>query len=145
MSNITERTDTLVERFNAISVWEDRYKEIIALGKSLPALSEEFRTETFRVKGCQSQVWLHAELAGDRITYRADSDAMIVRGLTAILVQVYSGSTPQEVLSHKPTFLEDMGLRSHLSQTRANGLSSMIEEIFNFARAFDSILRTNKP
>jgi len=144
MSKIAERTNKLVEEFNAISAWEDRYKKIISLGKELPDLDDAFRTETFRVKGCQSQVWLHAKLDDDQVIYQSDSDAMIVRGLIAILIDIYSNNTPQEILAHTPNFLKEMGLRSHLSQTRTNGLHAMIEQIFNFARAFDSILRSKK-
>jgi cysteine desulfuration protein SufE len=96
------------------------------------------------VKGCQSQVWLHAELAGDRVHFSADSDASIVKGIVALLVYVYSDSTPDEILMTKPTFLEDIGLREHLSMSRANGLTSMVKQISFYAMAFKAKLQMSK-
>lgn len=131
-----ERIKLIVEDFKKYSDWEDRYKHLIGLGKSLAPMAEEHKTENNKIKGCQSQVWLHAELAGDKVIFTADSDASIVKGIIALLVQVYSGCTPDEILSIKPTFLEEIGLREHLSMSRANGLTAMVKQISFYAMAF---------
>ena len=103
-------------------------------------MDEAFKTEDNKIKGCQSQVWLHAELVGDKIHFSADSDASIVKGIVALLVFVYSDSTPDEILMTKPTILEDIGLREHLSMSRANGLTSMVKQISFYAMAFKAKL-----
>lgn len=131
-----ERIKLIVEDFKKYSDWEDRYKHLIGLGKNLAPMAEEHKTENNKIKGCQSQVWLHAELAGDKVIFTADSDASIVKGIIALLVQVYSGCTPDEILSIKPTFLEEIGLREHLSMSRANGLTAMVKQISFYAMAF---------
>lgn len=141
---ITERIQTLISEFNQFKDWEDRYKHLIEMGKQLPVMTEEHRIEGNKVKGCQSQVWLFAELKGDRIFFEADSDASIVKGIVALLVKVYSGSTPDEILTTKPTFLEEMGLREHLSMSRANGLNSMMKQIAFFAMAFKAKLQMDQ-
>lgn len=141
---ITERIQTLISEFNQFKDWEDRYKHLIEMGKQLPMMTEEHRIEGNKVKGCQSQVWLFAELKGDRIFFEADSDASIVKGIVALLVKVYSGSTPDEILTTKPTFLEEMGLREHLSMSRANGLNSMMKQIAFFAMAFKAKLQMDQ-
>ena len=131
-----DRIKLIVEEFKKYSDWEDRYKHLISLGKSLAPMQEEHKTESNKIKGCQSQVWLHAELVGDKVIFTADSDASIVKGIIALLVQVYSGSTPDEILAIKPTFLEEIGLREHLSMSRANGLTAMVKQISFYAMAF---------
>ena len=133
---INERILKLKNDFNNFGEWEARYKHLIDLGKKMPAMNEEFKTEENKIKGCQSQVWLHAELVGNKIIFSADSDASIVKGIVALLVFVYSDSTPDEVLMTKPTFLEDIGLREHLSMSRANGLTAMVKQISFYAMAF---------
>lgn len=133
---INDRIEKLVTEFTQFKDWEDRYRHLIEIGKSLPAMNEAHRLEQNKVKGCQSQVWLHAELQNGKILFEADSDAAIVKGIVALLVQVYSGSTPDEILSTKPTFLEDLGLREHLSMSRANGLTAMMKQISFYAMAF---------
>lgn len=138
---ITDRINTLIADFKRFNDWEERYKHLIDLGKHMPAMDEENRTPANIVKGCQSQVWLHAELKDDgKIYFQADSDASIVKGIIALLVGVYTGSTPDEILTTKPTFLEDIGLREHLSMSRANGLNSMMKQISFFAMAFKAKL-----
>lgn len=144
MNNIDQRINTMVEDFKRFSDWEERYKHLIDLGKKMPAMEEGYKIPENLVKGCQSQVWIHAELREDRIFFQADSDASIVKGIIALLVGVYSGSTPDEILSTKPTFLEDLGLREHLSMSRANGLNSMMKQISFFAMAFKAKLAMNK-
>jgi len=141
---ITERIKTLITEFNHFKDWEDRYRHLIDLGKKLPAMNEGHRLEENKVKGCQSQVWLFAELKGDKIFFEADSDASIVKGIVALLVNIYSGSTPDEILTTRPTFLEEMGLREHLSMSRANGLNSMMKQISFFAMAYKAKLQMNQ-
>ncbi len=136
---ISDKQSALVERFNAIHDWEDRYREIIQLGRKLPEFPEAQRTDSNKVKGCQSQVWMHAGLEGERIVFLADSDAAIVRGLIAILIEVYSGETPDAILETPPSFIDDLGLSSHLSQNRANGLSAMIKQMKMYAAAFKAL------
>jgi cysteine desulfuration protein SufE len=133
---IEERITMLKSDFKNFGEWEARYKHLIELGKKMPPMKEEFKTEDNKVKGCQSQVWLHAELVDGKVHFSADSDASIVKGIVALLVFVYSDSTPDEILMTKPTFLEDIGLREHLSMSRANGLSSMLKQISFYAMAF---------
>lgn len=134
--NIEKRVESLVSEFNKFSDWEERYKYLIDLGKKMPAMDENHKVAQNLVKGCQSQVWLHAELRDGKLFYQADSDASIVKGLVALLTYVYSDSTPEEVLMTKPTFLETIGLKEHLSMSRANGLNSMIKQISLFALAY---------
>ncbi|PIK16736.1 SufE family protein [Halobacteriovorax sp. JY17] len=136
MNTIDNRVEALVEKFSNFTNWEDKYKAIIGLGKELSELPEEHRLESNKVKGCQSQVWLHAELRGDKVVFMADSDASIVKGIIALLLSVYSDATPDEILATKPEFLETIGLRQHLSMSRANGLSSMVKQISVYALAF---------
>lgn len=135
---ITKRVNALVAEFQKFQDWEDRYKYIIDLGKSLPEMREEDKTEANKVKGCQSQVWLHSTLDNGLIYFSADSDATIVKGIVSVLVRIYSGSTPDEILATKPDFLDQIGLRQHLSMSRANGLSSMLKQISMYALVYKS-------
>ncbi len=135
---IQERVNKLIEEFSGFNDWEERYKHIIAIGKDLAPMNEEYRQDHFKVKGCQSQVWLYPELDGDKINFHADSDAAIVKGIIALLMRVYSGSTPAEILATKPDFLDTIGLREHLSMSRANGLSSMVKQISMYAVALQA-------
>ena len=133
---ISERVEKLVTRFNKNSDWEDRYKHIIEMGKSLPVMEEEYKIEANKVNGCQSQVWLHAIFKDGKIVFLADSDASITKGIISMLLEVYSGSTPDEILSTPLTFLDQIGIKEHLSMSRANGLSSMVKKITIYAMAF---------
>ena len=141
---INDKIESLVLDFKRFSDWEERYKHLIDLGKKMPPLDETHRIPENLVKGCQSQVWLHADLLDGKIYFQADSDASIVKGIIALLVGVYTGSTPDEILSTKPTFLEDIGLREHLSMSRANGLNSMMKQISFFAMAYKAKLAMNQ-
>ena len=135
--HLKERVEQLVTDFEAISSWEDRYKKIIQMGRALPDLPDELRTEESKVKGCQSQVWLHAHLDDQgMIQFQGDSDALLVKGLVAVLLSIYSGSSPAEILGSAPDFLKTLGFEGHLSPSRANGLFSMLKQIRNFALAF---------
>jgi len=143
---IERRQQQLVAEFSAVEGWEERYRKIIALGRELPVLPDELRGEQQRVRGCQSQVWLHAELDDEgRVIFRADSDAMIVRGLIAMLLRVYSGQPPRAILSASPGFIEQIGLTRHLSPTRSNGLHAMLEQMVYYAKAFQTLLAARDP
>lgn len=141
---INQRIQKLEQDFKSFSEWEARYKHLIELGKKMPPMKEEYKTEENKIRGCQSQVWLHAELVGDKVHFTADSDASIVKGIVALLVYVYSNSTPDEILMTKPLFLEEIGLREHLSMSRANGLTSMVKQISFYAMAFKAKLQMQK-
>ncbi len=132
-----KRQQAIVEEFSSLSGWEDRYKKIIQIGKELPELPEELYQEKFLVKGCQSQVWLHASLNEEgRMILKADSDAMIVKGLVSLLLRAYSGLPPKEVLTTPPNFIEELGFKESLSPSRANGFLSMIKQTMLYAQAF---------
>lgn len=137
---LQERADQIVNEFSKCANWEERYEKIIALGKALPPLSEELKTEANKVRGCQSQVWLIAEInSSGEMVLRGDSDALIVRGLVAVLLNVYSPAEPAQVLHFPPEFLKKLGFESNLSPSRANGLHAMLKQIKNYAIAFDFI------
>ncbi|MCB0365592.1 MAG: SufE family protein [Bdellovibrionaceae bacterium] len=145
MSNLTLRQKELIEEFSQLNSWENRYKRLIAIGKELPELPEEKKRDDYKVKGCQSQVWLLARLDDNKkIQFEADSDAMIVRGLVAILLRVYSDATPDEILSTPPDFVKEMGFEANLSPSRANGLISMIRQIMYYATAFRALLASQQ-
>lgn len=133
---ISDRINKVITEFSSFSDWEDRYKHLIDFGKDLNNLKEENRTEANKVKGCQSQVWLFANYDQGKIIFEADSDASIVKGIVALLIFVYSGSTPDEILNTKPDFIEKIGLKEHLSMSRANGLTAMVKQITFYAMAF---------
>lgn len=136
---IEQNQRALVASFSTIDHWEERYREIIRLGRELAPFPEEHRTTKNKVKGCQSQVWMHAELRDGRVEYVADSDAAIVRGLIALIVKVYSGQPPAAILEAPPSFIDDLGLSGRLSQNRANGLASMIKQMKLYAAAFQTL------
>ena len=135
--SIQERQDKLLRQFQDLPSWEDRYKKVIELGKALPKGDESLYDPKFLVKGCQSQVWLHASLDEQgAMKIQADSDAMIVKGLVALLVGFYSGLTPKQVLSSPANFIKEMGFQEHLSPSRANGFLAMVKQIQLYAQAF---------
>ena len=143
---LVERQQAILEEFSKINNWEDRYKKIISMGKAMADLPENLRTEESKVKGCQSQVWLHAQLSDQgRIQLQGDSDALLVKGLVALLIYVYNDSTPAEILGNSADFLSKMGFESHLSRSRTNGLFSMVKQIRHFAMAFQVLLQSNFP
>lgn len=136
-----ETMQAIADEFLPLIDWEDRYEHIIALGRTLPPYPEQFRTDLFKVKGCQAQVWLHPSFSGECIHFEADSDATIVKGLLALLMRVYNHRTPAEVLSTEPGFIEAIGLHEHLSQNRTNGLFSMLKQVKMYATAYDAMSR----
>jgi cysteine desulfuration protein SufE len=130
MNLIEQKKQKLISEFGAIADWEERYKRIIELGKLLPALPEEFKTEENKVRGCQSQVWIVTnEKTDGSLIFQADSDALIVKGLVAIIVDLYSGSKPEDILKFQPDFMKSLGFDTHLSPSRTNGLYAMIKRI----------------
>jgi len=130
----TDIQQELIEEFSFFDDWTDRYQYLIDLGRKLPEFPEQWRTDDYRLHGCQSQVWIHHELQGNRIHFDAISDSAIVSGLIALLLRVYSDRTADEILATKADFIHSIGLDSHLSPTRKNGLHSMLEAIDNTAR-----------
>ena len=134
---IEQKQQEIIDEFTGISNWEERYKKIIAIGKEHNDIDDKYKTDENRVKGCQSIVWMFAELdQNGKFVLHADSDAMIVRGLVSLLVKLYTGATPQEVLKSEPHFIKDIGLNEHLSQTRTSGLAAMIKQIKMYALAY---------
>ena len=130
---LQEKKQQIIEDFSLYDEWLDKYEYLIELGKGLEPFDEDKKTEDRLIKGCQSRVWLDAEKRGDAIVFSADSDAVITRGIISLLISVYSGRTPQEILDDDFGFIEEIGLRDNLSPTRANGLVSMIETIRRIA------------
>jgi cysteine desulfuration protein SufE len=126
----------LVDEFQELPDWESRYKRIIALAKELQPMPDELKNDTNKVRGCSSTVWLHAEVKDGNVVYLADSDAVLVRGLVALLVKVYSGHPASEILKAPPDFIEELGLNVNLSPNRANGLTAMVKQIMIYAAAF---------
>ncbi len=132
-----KRQRNIINEFQQLKNWEDSYKYIIRLGKNLPKLEDSLYQEKFLVKGCQSRVWLFAQLNDKgQMILKADSDAMIVKGLVSLLLRVYSDLPPSEVLKTKPVFIETLGFKDHLSPGRTNGFLSMIKQIHLYAQAF---------
>ncbi len=129
MSTIEQTQLELVDEFRFFDNWMERYQYIIDLGKKLPSFPPEWQTENYRLRGCQSQVWLKANQSKDRLDFQAISDSAIVSGLIAILMRVYSGRTPVEIVTTPPDFIDAIGLHEHLSPTRSNGLHAMIDAI----------------
>jgi cysteine desulfuration protein SufE len=135
---IKEIQDEIVDEFSMFDDWMQRYEYIIELGKNLPLINEEFKTEENIIKGCQSKVWLQGEQQGDLIAFTADSDAILTKGIIAILIRVFSNQKPADILEADMDFIDAIGLKEHLSPTRANGLVSMIKNIKMYALAFNS-------
>lgn len=140
---IAEKQARLISEFKNLG-WESRYQLIIKKGKELAALPEAEKTEDLKVKGCQSQVWLKADFTDGKIRFRADSDALIVKGLIAILLSVYSDETPETILAVPPDFIRELGLDTHLSPSRANGLFAMIKQIKYYAMAYQALSRARE-
>lgn len=133
---VQEAENAIVEEFSIFSDWMDKYEYLIELGKSTPLINESDKIEERLIKGCQSRVWLKPEYKDGKIYFTADSDAIITKGIISLLIKVYNGRTPQEILSSDFSFLEKIGLRENLSPTRANGLVSMIKQIKAYALAY---------
>lgn len=136
MKSINEIQNEVIEEFSAFDDWMDRYSLLIDLGNSLPKLDEKSKTENNLIEGCQSRVWLDAKYKDGLVFYYAESDAVIVKGIVSLLIQVLSGHTPDEILESDLHFIEAIGLKEHLSPTRSNGLLAMVKQMKLYALAF---------
>ncbi|NHM02800.1 SufE family protein [Flavobacterium difficile] len=136
--NIKEIQKEIVDEFAMFDDWMERYEYIIELGKGLPLIEEQYKTEENIIKGCQSKVWVHAEEKDGKVLFSADSDAILTKGIIAILIRSFSNQTPAEILEANTDFVDEIGLKEHLSATRANGLVSMIKKIKMYALAFEA-------
>jgi cysteine desulfuration protein SufE len=135
---IQEIQEEIVDEFSMFEDWMQRYEYIIELGKSLPLINEDYKTEENIIKGCQSKVWVHGEENDGKVVFTSDSDAILTKGIIAILIRVFSNQTPQAILDANTDFIDEIGLKEHLSPTRANGLVSMIKKIKMYALAFQA-------
>ncbi|MBB1139370.1 SufE family protein [Myroides sp. WP-1] len=135
---IRETQEEIIDEFSMFEDWMQRYEYIIELGKSLPLIDAKYQVEENLIKGCQSQVWLHAENVDGKVTFTANSDAILTKGIIAILIRVFSNQKPADILEADLTFIDEIGLKEHLSPTRANGLVSMIKQIRMYALAFQA-------
>lgn len=126
----------IVEEFSLFDSWDDKYEYIIDLGKKLAPLADEFKKDENKVRGCQSTVWLVADYQDGRVFYKADSDAVIVKGLISMLIRVLSGQTPNSIIDARLNFINEIGMMGHLAQTRSNGLLAMVKQMKNYALAF---------
>ncbi|MFT6064771.1 MAG: cysteine desulfuration protein SufE [Paraglaciecola sp.] len=132
---IKEIQEEIIDEFSMFDDWMDRYEYIIDLGKSLPIIDDQYKLDENLIKGCQSKVWLFSELENETIKYTADSDAILTKGIAALLLRVYSGQKPNDILTAETSFIDKIGLKEHLSPTRANGLVSMVKQIKMYAIA----------
>ena len=135
---ISEVQDSIVEEFSLFDDWMDKYNLLIDYGKELEVIDPKFKVKDFLIEGCQSKVWLHPEFDGKVITFKADSDAIITRGIVALLIKVLSGRTPEEIIATDLYFIEKIGLRQNLSPTRSNGLLSMVRQMKLYAMALEA-------
>ncbi len=135
---IQETQAEIVDEFSMFDDWMERYEYIIELGKSLPVISEQFKTEENSIKGCQSKVWVHAQQEEDKLFFTADSDAILTKGIIAILIRAFSNQSASAILEANTDFIDEIGLKEHLSPTRANGLVSMIKKIKMYALAYQA-------
>ncbi|HWB25368.1 MAG TPA: SufE family protein [Chitinophagaceae bacterium] len=135
---INEAQDEIIEEFSFFPEWMDKYEYIIQLAKDLPIIDEQYKTDDNIIKGCQSKVWLHPEYKESKIYFTADSDALITKGLVAMVVRVLSGHTPKEIADAEIYFIDKIGLRTHLSPTRSNGLLSMLKQMKLYAVAYQA-------
>ncbi len=137
---IKEIQEEIIDEFSMFDDWMERYEYIIELGKSLPIINDEFKIDENLIVGCQSKVWLHSEIELDTIIFTADSDAILTKGIVALLLRVFNNQKPKDILDAELFFVDEIGLKEHLSPTRANGLVSMIKQIKLYALAFQSKL-----
>ncbi|KFB01450.1 Fe-S metabolism protein SufE [Mangrovimonas yunxiaonensis] len=138
--NITDIQNDIIDEFSMFDDWEERYQYMIDLGKTLPLINEQYKTDDHLIKGCQSRVWVHADLESDKVVFTADSDAIITKGIIAILIRVFSNQNPKDIIDANTDFIDKIGLKEHLSPTRANGLVSMIKQLKMYAVAYQTQL-----
>lgn len=140
MKSIKEIQDEIVDEFSMFDDWMQRYEYMIELGKSLPLIEANHKIDDNLIKGCQSKVWLHADMTDGKVLFTADSDAIITKGIIAILIRTFSNQSPKDILDADMSFIDEIGLKEHLSPTRANGLVSMIKQMKLYALAFQTQL-----
>lgn len=138
--SIQEIQEEIIDEFSMFEDWEERYQYMIDLGKTLPLINSNYKTDDNLIKGCQSKVWVHAEMKNDRIIFTADSDAIITKGIIAILIRVFSNQHPKDIIESNTEFIDKIGLKEHLSPTRANGLVSMVKQLKMYAIAYQTQL-----
>lgn len=138
--SIQKLQEEIVDEFSMFDDWMQRYEYMIDLGKSLPLIEEKYKIDENIIKGCQSKVWVHAEMKDEKIEFTADSDAIITKGIIAILIRVFSGQHPKDIIDADTSFIDEIGLKEHLSPTRANGLVSMIKQLKMYAIAYQTQL-----
>ena len=136
---IDEVQQEIVADFSGFEDWMDKYAYLIELGNELAPIDPKYKVESNLIRGCQSRVWLHQEFTEGKIIFEAESDALIVKGLVALLLRIYSGRTPKEILASEPRFIDEIGLRQHLSPTRSNGLLAMVKQMKLYAIAYEKI------
>ena len=137
---IEEVQNEIIDEFAMFDDWEERYQYMIDLGKTLPLIDEKYKTDDHIIKGCQSKVWVHADMEDDKVNFTADSDAIITKGIIAILIRAFSGQHPNDIIEADTDFIDKIGLKEHLSPTRANGLVSMIKQLKMYAIAYQTQL-----
>ena len=143
-STIQERERAIIDEFALFDDWMGKYEYLIELGNSLPLIEDDYKTDDYKIKGCQSQVWLRSEYRDGRVFYKADSDALITKGLIALLIRVVSDQTPEQIAEAELSFLDVIGLKEHLSPTRKNGLSSMVKQMKLYALAHREAMRNGQ-
>lgn len=136
MKTIAQKAQEIIEEFELFEDWMEKYNHLIEMGKSLPMIDESYRTKQYLISGCQAQVWLQASYEDGVIRFKADSDAVITKGIVHLLIRVLSGETPEAILDGNLAFLDEIGLKEHLSPTRANGLASMVKQMKLYALAY---------
>ncbi|KAA9041774.1 SufE family protein [Ginsengibacter hankyongi] len=141
---IEQAEEEIIDAFSLFDTWEEKYEYIIDLGKKLPPLDEKYKVAENIIKGCQSTVWLVTDFADGKVFFKADSDAMIVKGLVSMLIEVLSGHTSDEILNAKLDFIREIGMMNHLAQTRSNGLLAMIKQMKNYALAYKGVNEPEK-
>jgi len=138
--SIEEIQNEIIDEFSMFEDWEERYQYMIDLGKELPLIDSSFKTDDNIIKGCQSKVWVHADMEDNKVVFTADSDAIITKGIIAILIRVFSNQHPKDIIDANTYFIDQIGLKEHLSPTRANGLVSMIKQLKMYAIAYQTQL-----
>ncbi len=138
MMTIKEIQDSIVEEFSMFDDWMDRYAMLIEMGKDCPMIDAQYRNDNYLINGCQSRVWLHAKMEDGKVYFSADSDAVITKGIINLLIKVLSGQKPSDIVAADMSFLDEIGLKEHLSPTRSNGLLSMVKQMMLYAEVFNS-------
>jgi len=139
--SIEDIQNEIIDEFSMFEDWEERYQYMIDLGKELPLINNQYKTESNIIKGCQSKVWVYAEMKHDKVEFTADSDAIITKGIIAILIRAFSNQHPKDIIDADTSFIDKIGLKEHLSPTRANGLVSMIKQLKMYAIAYQTQLK----